>query len=53
MVAISKSANLSFELDGSKVEAPIEWQDIAILATFDNENVQGNITTDQFTFAPG
>lgn len=46
----SKKADLSFYLGQSQVNAPIEWQDIDILATFDNDSVQANITTDEFTF---
>lgn len=47
----SKSANLRFRLDGKEVDAPIEWEDITINASFDNGSIQANINTDSFTFA--
>lgn len=50
MSNISKSANLSFFLDGNEIDAPVQWADIAILATFENDNVQANITIDDFDF---
>lgn len=49
MTTLGKSANLSFQLDGKGINAPIEWQDIEITATFDGQ-VQANITSDKFTF---
>jgi hypothetical protein len=50
MVMLSKKTRLRFELGGHPVNAPIEWKDIEILATFDNDSVQANVSTDQFTF---
>lgn len=50
MASISKSANLQFYLNGEEINAPVQWKDIAILATFENDAVQANITIDQFEF---
>ena len=50
MVMLSKSARLRFLLDGQTANAPRDWQDIEVLATFDNEATQANITTSDFTF---
>lgn len=50
MANLSTSANLRFILDGSEINAPIEWQDIEIIADFQNDSIQANITTDTFTF---
>ena len=50
MSNISKSANLTFFLDGIQIDAPVQWADIGILATFENDNVQANITIDEFDF---
>ena len=54
MVAISKSARLRFTLGGKSADAPIEWDDIELVANFDDEDiddaVQGDITTQEFTF---
>lgn len=47
---MSISAKLDFTLNGKSINAPIEWNDIEILASFDNESVQANISTDKFTF---
>lgn len=50
MATVSKSVNLEFFINGDSVNAPIEWGDIEIISTFENENIQANITTDKFTF---
>lgn len=50
MASISKSANLRFLLAGNEINAPIEWEDIELVANFDNDSIQANITTDSFTF---
>lgn len=39
-----------FKINGQDVNAPRNWNDIEILATFDNSSVQANITTDKFNF---
>lgn len=44
------SAKIDFYLNGKLIPAPVEWADIEIVASFDNEAVQANITTDKFTF---
>lgn len=50
MASLSKSALIRFLLDGVEVNAPLEWPDIEVLASFEDENVQANITTDSLTF---
>lgn len=54
MVAFGKSAILEFELGGISSDAPIEWEDIELIATFDSEDieesVQPSISIDAFTF---
>ncbi len=42
--------SISFKINRKELEAPIEWEDVKVLATFDNENNQANITTDRWTF---
>lgn len=48
---MSKSANISFFINGNKINAPIEWLDISILSTFETDQIQANITIDSFNFA--
>jgi hypothetical protein len=50
MTAIGKKALTKYYLDGQEVNAPIDWQSINVLATFDNESTQANISSSQFTF---
>lgn len=50
MVMLGKNARLRFLLDSQTANAPRDWQDIEVLATFDNEATQANITTSDFTF---
>jgi hypothetical protein len=50
MARESSKAVINYELDNIQVNAPTEWQNIEILANFENESVQANITTDLFTF---
>ena len=50
MTMEGKKGLLKFFINNQQSNAPIEWEDINILATFDNESTQANITTDQFTF---
>lgn len=40
----------SFEINGLTVNPPVEWADIEIEASFDNDNIQPNITIDTFRF---
>ena len=47
---MAKSATLTFYLNGNIVPAPVEWADIEVLASFDNESIQANISIDSFTF---
>ncbi|MFA5234184.1 MAG: hypothetical protein WC390_07275 [Sulfurimonas sp.] len=50
MSELGKKALIKFYLNGQQVSAPTDWQGIDILATFDNESTQANITIDKFTF---
>ena len=50
MATPSKSAQLQFYIKGKQVQPATEWQDLSILATFEEGNPQANITTEQFTF---
>lgn len=51
MALPSKNTELSFFIDGQEVNAPVNWREISVLATFENDNVQANITVDSFDFA--
>ena len=42
--------DIRFQLNGVDVNPPREWEDVQILATFDNEATQANITTDKFSW---
>jgi len=44
------NTDLSFQLKGQVINAPVEWEDISVVASFDNESVQANITFDSFRF---
>jgi hypothetical protein len=46
----SINTRLAFELNGGSVKPPVEWTDIELNASFDNENIQPNITIDSFRF---
>lgn len=50
MAEIGKSANIDFFFDNKRISPPTEWQDISIEASFDNEEIQANITIENFTF---
>jgi hypothetical protein len=39
-----------FKINGAEVDAPRNWQDIEVLATFDRASVQANISTTEFSF---
>ena len=46
MVALKKGL-IDFEINGGEVSVPLGWQDISVLATWDNGNTQANITTSE------
>lgn len=50
MSLLGKSADTKYFLSLNQADGPIELKDINVLATFDNRNVQANITTEKFTF---
>lgn len=47
---VGKKALMKFYLGGQQISAPTDWPGIEILATFDNESNQPNISIDKFTF---
>jgi hypothetical protein len=49
-MASANKAYGRFVIDGQQVNAPVEWQSIEALATFDKEAVQANISLSQLTF---
>jgi hypothetical protein len=49
MAFLGKNTNLSIKLNGKGLTPPKEWEDLSVLATFDEE-VQANISTEEFTF---
>lgn len=51
MVMLSKNSRLRFSMNNQIVNAPIEWEDITVNASFDNDSIQANINTDSFTFS--
>ncbi len=46
----SSNTNLKFQLTGQTVNPPEEWFDIAVNSSFDNDNIQANISFDSFRF---
>ena len=51
MTMLAKNSRLRFTMNNQVVDAPIEWEDITINASFDNDSIQANINTDSFTFS--
>ena len=45
MARESKKGFLQFSINGKTFTTILDWQDIAVLATFDGDNVQANIST--------
>lgn len=43
-------SNYRFYINGQLVNPPIDWMDMAILATFENDSPEANITTTGITF---
>jgi hypothetical protein len=41
---------MQFKISGQALPAPTDWGDLEILATFDNDSVQANISTSELTF---
>jgi hypothetical protein len=46
----SINTSLTFTLNGQTINAPVEWRDIQISASFDEDSVQANISIDSFRF---
>ena len=43
--------NITFTLDGVQLDNTlVEWRDVGVLATFDNQAIQANVTIENFTF---
>jgi len=45
-----KNAKYSFFLGGQLVNNPLDWQEIQILSTFDNDSIQNNVSTSEIKF---
>lgn len=45
-----RDAQYSFYIDGNLVNNPIDWQEIQVLSTFDNDSVQNNVSTSEIVF---
>ncbi|RLI60066.1 MAG: hypothetical protein DRO67_09385 [Candidatus Asgardarchaeum californiense] len=50
MANLSKKARIKFKINGQLVDAPIEWKDINITASFPNDSIQPKIDIEEFTF---
>jgi len=50
MSGSSKNTRQSFELNGVTINPPVEWTDIEVTASFDNDSIQANINFDSFRF---
>lgn len=50
MSSNSINTKLKFELAALPIEPPVEWTDINVTASFDEDNIQANINFDSFTF---
>lgn len=47
---MAKNGTFSNTIGGIKVNAPLDWKNIRISCTFEDENIQANISTTQLTF---
>lgn len=45
-----RNSNYRFYINGILVNNPTDWQEIQVLATFDNDAVQNNVSTSELTF---
>lgn len=50
MAALGKSANVRVLLAGQEIFPPVDWFDISVKASFENGNVQANVTSEQLEF---
>ena len=50
MPFLAKNANLRFLLNDVEVTPPKNWEEVGVLATFENGEVEANITIDEFEF---
>lgn len=50
MANLSKNTQLRFLLNGTEVNAAVEWAEIEISAYFENDNVEANLEIQKFTF---
>ena len=42
-----KDINFQFTINGVQLNAPRNWQDLEFLATYDNDSIQPNISTNE------
>ena len=50
MSNLSKNAEAKFLLNGVQLNAPIEWEDIEIVAEYENDSIQPSLAIEEFTF---
>jgi hypothetical protein len=50
MSNISKNTEIKFLLNGIQYNAPVEWQDIEIVADYVNDNIQPSLSTSEYIF---
>lgn len=50
MAINSENTRLKFQINGQETNPPVEWMDISVNASFDNDNIQANISFDSFRF---
>lgn len=48
-----KDANFKLIINGVEVNAPRDWEDFSILATYENDGIQANISTNSLTLVNG
>ena len=50
MSNLSINAEAKFLLDGVKLNAPLEWEDIEIVAEYENDSIQPSLSVEEFVF---
>jgi hypothetical protein len=50
MSNLSINAEAKFLLDGVKLNAPLEWEDIEIVAEYENDSIQPSLAVEEFVF---
>jgi hypothetical protein len=47
---MSQNAKFRFYINNNLVNAPLDWENIEVLSTFDNDSTQANISSDSWVF---